>query len=1218
MAIDIVKYAPGRVRQVVFQKRENVDNLCRVLFAEPASLAELATLSLTSFTLTIRRMISDRRFQAGVLPAIKRGDYTIFEAVGSAPDERLLKWSAERLVPQDAHLRVRNAQGWDELLLTLFCTEGGLLRTFLQPGDVTHLDQQYAEWKLANPDRVRPLQTNMPTAQAVRQLFEVFLGRPPNKSDDVELRRRGGYPVLIRDLLRSTEFQKSFLAWLGDYKSPHAKLPVDGIGDVRDLLSSLFGWTLATPENQTESWEGFLASIWLVSDQRKELVGLLAHQDDPVDSYVRDLTDTACERLAASRQLIVSICENSRVHTILNLSARSAGRPLVMSLKTSDGPAIDKFEITHADPGRQLRTRSFDVLTLKRLSSSGLTLDVVTGAGQYSIPVLRRPFTGRAMDIAEKISWYLTKGQFEKADTLLFDLDAAGDEGLAFFMKRLTHRVTGFDTDIGSEAESRSPEWRMLAERLSNAGATSVQLGDLPAPVREWLSGSKSGQAVLDWLEGTVSQGDPVGHVVEAAMGGSPGEEFAEACDRLTSVPLLVSAIVALSLAGAESEYVQTVGARLNVHSKNAIRAAIRQAVSPLATIAILCASGRLEPDRAYDLGMSMGAAKSAEQTGAFGQALSIVSHAARVRPDVETLLFAGTMENKYGSVASAAEFFRLASEKRPDNFGLLERYLTIERGLVMADPLRADSAFLGRARVLREQRVKDLIRQPGSAERRVALAKALVIEGDDVSALDLLIAAEESGTNTPEGQKRLIDLCVKQNRNEEALAYCKRLPAEELSEWIVINQARALRALGRAEEAGHLLDRHAQDDWPSVSREAVRNRFFLADFDDATARGDALCALQPEDIELRLICAAAHFELGRVDDAERHIDIASTLSKAVRFEEELDLFRYAIARKRGEQQAVCRLNPMFARLGCSPIKAAGDHAGDFDSFVLDNDAPGPEQATSYPPLTDGPLVSVAMTSFNSEAYIDTAIASILDQRYRNLELIIVDDCSSDATPDILRRWAHRDPRVRIVLKNRNDGTYVSKNLAMLRAKGEYVALQDSDDWSHPDRIGKSVAVLEARRDLQGLTTDWLRMTNQGELLIKAGGMISHVCCISLVFRRQPVLDAIGAFDSVRIEADMEFIRRIGLAFGHRAVARLRWPLLFGRVRSDSLTGNEEFGITRTGFSTPRLDYQAHRDAWHARIRSGASPFMPFPLGERTFSAPEIILPDRKIEKEDA
>ncbi len=139
-------------------------------------------------------------------------------------------------------------------------------------------------------------------------------------------------------------------------------------------------------------------------------------------------------------------------------------------------------------------------------------------------------------------------------------------------------------------------------------------------------------------------------------------------------------------------------------------------------------------------------------------------------------------------------------------------------------------------------------------------------------------------------------------------------------------------------------------------------------------------------------------------------------------------------------------------------------------------------------------------------------------------------------------------------------------------------------------------------------------MTTAGDLVIKAGGQISHLCCISLVFRRQPVLEKIGFFDSVRIAADLELIQRIGLVYGQQSVLRLRWPLLFGRARSDSLTASEEFGLSRTGL------YRAASASTHDLFRGFPTPRLPpvspatcrSPWKKRAFDAPAIILPNKE------
>ena len=75
------------------------------------------------------------------------------------------------------------------------------------------------------------------------------------------------------------------------------------------------------------------------------------------------------------------------------------------------------------------------------------------------------------------------------------------------------------------------------------------------------------------------------------------------------------------------------------------------------------------------------------------------------------------------------------------------------------------------------------------------------------------------------------------------------------------------------------------------------------------------------------------------------------------------------------------------------------------------------------------------MTAYNVEPLVGTAVMSILNQGYRNLELIVVDDCSGDGTLEALHRMAGEDERMQVVSKDRNDGTYVSKNVGPASSK---------------------------------------------------------------------------------------------------------------------------------------------------------------------------------------
>jgi glycosyltransferase involved in cell wall biosynthesis len=111
--------------------------------------------------------------------------------------------------------------------------------------------------------------------------------------------------------------------------------------------------------------------------------------------------------------------------------------------------------------------------------------------------------------------------------------------------------------------------------------------------------------------------------------------------------------------------------------------------------------------------------------------------------------------------------------------------------------------------------------------------------------------------------------------------------------------------------------------------------------------------------------------------------------------------------------------------------------------------------------ITKQPLVSVVMPAYNAGPYVADAIQSILDQTYRNLELIIVDDGSTDGTFMIAKRYQALDKRV-IVLKNdRNLGVSMSAKKGINKAKGTFIARMDADDIAIRDRFEKQVAYLE-------------------------------------------------------------------------------------------------------------------------------------------------------------
>jgi len=120
------------------------------------------------------------------------------------------------------------------------------------------------------------------------------------------------------------------------------------------------------------------------------------------------------------------------------------------------------------------------------------------------------------------------------------------------------------------------------------------------------------------------------------------------------------------------------------------------------------------------------------------------------------------------------------------------------------------------------------------------------------------------------------------------------------------------------------------------------------------------------------------------------------------------------------------------------------------------------------------------MPTYNSARYLPEALQSILTQTYTDFEFVIVDDCSTDETPEILSHFARKDKRIRILRNPKNLGRAGARNRA-LKAKpsGEFIAIMDSDDIALPERFEKQVSFLEAHPDVVAVGTQVMNVDEQ-------------------------------------------------------------------------------------------------------------------------------------------
>ena len=296
-------------------------------------------------------------------------------------------------------------------------------------------------------------------------------------------------------------------------------------------------------------------------------------------------------------------------------------------------------------------------------------------------------------------------------------------------------------------------------------------------------------------------------------------------------------------------------------------------------------------------------------------------------------------------------------------------------------------------------------------------------------------------------------------------------------------------------------------------------------------------------------------------------------------------------------------INRALARRGFAPVALAeggGAAASAYDRLS----AP-----TAGPAIADGPLITVLIAAYDAERTLPAALRGLQEQLWRNLEILVIDDCSSDATAAVAARFAAADPRIRLIEMASNGGAYVARNRGLAEANGAFVTLHDADDWSHPAKIATQAAFLLAHPEAVGCTSEQARATDglTFERLTRSFRLV-NMNTSSFMFRRAYVRATCGFWDTARFGADTELIARITSADGRGAVRKLATgPLSFQRMSATSIVADEAFGFSIM-YHGARLIYsdlyaRHHRRADALRYDGARAP--------RPFPAPATMRADR-------
>ena len=209
-------------------------------------------------------------------------------------------------------------------------------------------------------------------------------------------------------------------------------------------------------------------------------------------------------------------------------------------------------------------------------------------------------------------------------------------------------------------------------------------------------------------------------------------------------------------------------------------------------------------------------------------------------------------------------------------------------------------------------------------------------------------------------------------------------------------------------------------------------------------------------------------------------------------------------------------------------------------------------------------LVSVVMPLYNAQRFLRRPVESVLGQTHTNLELVVADDGSTDDSPAIVDSYARNDARVRLLRTECNGGVAAARNRAIAAAKGRYIAFLDSDDWWHPEKLKRQLALLESSQSAVAYAR-YQRVAEDGSPLnlVVPPMQVGH----RDMLRSNFIGNCTGIYDRWRLGGDgqfrrighedyvfwLELVKRAGLAVCVPGEEPLAWYL----VRDGSVSSNK-------------------------------------------------------------
>ncbi len=211
--------------------------------------------------------------------------------------------------------------------------------------------------------------------------------------------------------------------------------------------------------------------------------------------------------------------------------------------------------------------------------------------------------------------------------------------------------------------------------------------------------------------------------------------------------------------------------------------------------------------------------------------------------------------------------------------------------------------------------------------------------------------------------------------------------------------------------------------------------------------------------------------------------------------------------------------------------------------------------------------VSIIVTTYNSAAFIENCIDSLLNQSINNIEITVVDDASTDNTVEVLKKYSS----IKVIELKENRGTYHARNIGIKQSTGEFITFQDSDDWSHPQRLELQLNELLYTTTNIASFSHFFRVDQSSGLPICRQNYPLLRLNLSSMMTSRLILNKLGGFDATkRVESDKKLFELIKSIYNKESISYVRKPLAIGLYRENSLTTAKSSGFNKYGFSNGR------------------------------------------------